>query len=209
MYANVRAARGRFQSTRPSRASTTALGSFLLPCIFQSTRPSRASTVSSKAISSFDIFQSTRPSRASTNGQQGKSYKAEISIHKALTGLDDSLGIPRFPMHISIHKALTGLDHLLIRHSIAVRHFNPQGPHGPRPSCIVDPSKRTGISIHKALTGLDKAVPVGQATCSISIHKALTGLDMSGPVSLFPDRYFNPQGPHGPRPAFPGTARAL
>ena len=33
---------------------------------------------------------------------------------------------------ISIHKALTGLDHMGCQLSAALQYFNPQGPHGPR-----------------------------------------------------------------------------
>ena len=61
-----------------------------------------------------------------------KLYSMDISIHKALTGLDKK-GSPSFiDLIISIHKALTGLD-------------------------LEESGNRdaTDISIHKALTGLD------------------------------------------------------
>ena len=56
--------------------------------IFQSTRPSRASTTMSLNPNIQIGFQSTRPSRASTdNGDELEEF-TEISIHKALAGLD-------------------------------------------------------------------------------------------------------------------------
>ena len=42
------------------------------------------------------------------------------------------LGLFVFTLHISIHKALTGLDQLLPLLSTLPEYFNPQGPHGPR-----------------------------------------------------------------------------
>ena len=101
-----------FQSTRPSRAST-ALFSLLSPSatIFQSTRPSRASTQCCRCWKiSLQIFQSTRPSRASTRERTQSTCQNEISIHKALAGLDLSFAAVRFMQVISIHKALAGLD---------------------------------------------------------------------------------------------------
>ena len=102
----------RFQSTRPSRASTRAYQSVLnWAAKFQSTRPSRASTKSSRMRrSAAKIFQSTRPSRASTPVSQPKVETVEISIHKALAGLD--------------------VFYFLSFDSDS--HFNPQGPRGPR-----------------------------------------------------------------------------
>ena len=84
---------------------------FLIPTIFQSTRPSRASTSTlttwrevveisiHKALTGLDMepkdtittieaFQSTRPSRASTCTTSFLVHPLSISIHKALTGLD-------------------------------------------------------------------------------------------------------------------------
>ena len=79
-------------------------------------------------------------------------------------------------------------------------YFNPQGPRGPRPDCLVPHDPETGfqstrpsrasteqygddgavtaISIHKALAGLDdkqRLEIIG--SFRISIHKALAGLD--------------------------------
>ena len=123
--------------------------------LFQSTRPSRASTM----IQYFSIcvvpFQSTRPSRASTQFLAVRGSSRNISIHKALTGLDD------FPV-------LSAQEHL---------HFNPQGPHGPRQRQSAYPFSSPNISIHKALTGLDGSIRSSCLPKSISIHKALTGLD--------------------------------
>ena len=57
--------------------------------IFQSTRPSRTSTVvSSNNVHQFSEFQSTRPSRTSTKYYEGAHKILDISIHEALTDLD-------------------------------------------------------------------------------------------------------------------------
>ena len=56
------------------------------------------------------LFQSTRPLRASTRPVEGVAGIWRISIHKALTGLDQ-------PKAFKTPKS---------------RHFNPQGPYGPR-----------------------------------------------------------------------------
>ena len=78
-------------------------------------------------------FQSTRPSRASTKKFAEDFKNWNISIHKALTGLDSrSRGSGR-----------------------RSQYFNPQGPHGPRLPNGVCYGSGQGISIHKALTGLD------------------------------------------------------
>ena len=81
----------------------------------------------------YQAFQSTRPSRASTADDIIKRVQKDISIHKALAGLD---------FHV-----LSGLEHQT--------HFNPQGPRGPR--LVTRPYKFCFwiISIHKALAGLD------------------------------------------------------
>ena len=82
-----------------------------------------------------------------------------------------------FQNAISIHKALAGLD---------ISGF---------------PSQRTlRISIHKALAGLDLHDSIISVYfLSISIHKALAGLDHKPFGLLSGLRYFNPQGPRGPR----------
>ena len=81
-----------------------------------------------------------------------------------------------------------------------VRHFNPQGPHGPRPPLNDIVISILPISIHKALTGLDIWVKYIPFKTIISIHKALTGLDGRRKARTRQRLYFNPQGPHGPRP---------
>ena len=55
---------------------------------FQSTRPSRASTKVGKSGAMSPGFQSTRPSRASTIFLKSSFVPDMISIHKALAGLD-------------------------------------------------------------------------------------------------------------------------
>ena len=123
-----------FQSTRPSRASTLPSQMSAGPLIkFQSTRPSRASTQVEAWMNTIPQnfnpqgprgprhwegcciiwrarFQSTRPSRASTIDRQGAIAILQISIHKALAGLDPRIQLDKF---IKIN-------------------FNPQGPRGPR-----------------------------------------------------------------------------
>ena len=81
------------------------------------------------------------------------------------------------PWDISIHKALTGLDVVLLRSGRKNVYFNPQGPHGPRQWYYLDQGGKMSISIHKALTGLDAKVFAVSQLSDISIHKALTGLD--------------------------------
>ena len=148
----------------------------------------------------YDRFQSTRPSRASTYRPYNNCRYTNISIHKALTGLDilcrchDHLcqnfnpqgphgprPPPRLPLKIP-------------------RYFNPQGPHGPRrlildllgkggifqstrpsrASTMASSSLKLGIKFQSTrpsrastVIGIDNQLSRG-----ISIHKALTGLDM-------------------------------
>ena len=100
-------------------------------------------------------FQSTRLSRASTIQFHQLTGETDISIHKALTSLDDNVmakymggddfnpqgsheprragpGDGSVGESISIHKALTSLDHQLPEYLPDVRYFNPQGSHEPR-----------------------------------------------------------------------------
>ena len=167
---------------------------------FQSTRPSRASTNTTRCITMTDTFQSTRPSRASTNISANLAKRANISIHKALTGLD--------------LKILTAI--------INRYNFNPQGPHGPRLNFTLSrqlkvefqstrPSRASTITIYEFIKLFENFNPQGPhgprpiissalaAAASISIHKALTGLDRSLGILLPQPHNFNPQGPHGPR----------
>ena len=78
-----------------------------------------------------------------------------ISIHKALTGLDYAAIYGDLHGDISIHKALTGLDVARYFSLFLLIYFNPQGPHGPRRERSYDEMAMRYISIHKALTGLD------------------------------------------------------
>ena len=101
---------------------------------FQSTRPSRAST-------SLAIFHIPVPEHFNPQGPHGPrrpnvidSADIEpISIHKALTGLDALAPLGYTVYAISIHKALTGLDFFHVSLDSMYANFNPQGPHGPRP----------------------------------------------------------------------------
>ena len=122
-----------FQSTRPSRASTSSTGrSNAAPTYFnpqgprgprpypvseqvarigfQSTRPSRASTPPRFRIAISFLFQSTRPSRASTTSS---------SVVPSSNPNFNPQG-PRGPRPGSQ------------RMGLRTHHFNPQGPRGPR-----------------------------------------------------------------------------
>ena len=155
------------------------------------------------------IFQSTRPSRAST----GRSYiqipSPGISIHKALAGLDITLHIflsSSSPFQ-STRPSRASTLHFIFSFP-ALRHFNPQGPRGPRPNPELHGHLTFTISIHKALAGLDlqllfplagqslfqstrpsrastMATRLVQVGLAISIHKALAGLDMQL-LSVYP-----------------------
>ena len=56
---------------------------------------------------------------------------------------------------ISIHKALAGLDYSAGPGSIDAKDFNPQGPRGPRQLIVGHAIQDLTISIPKALAGLD------------------------------------------------------
>ena len=181
--------------------------------LFQSTRPSRASTSICCCFLSTIAFQSTRPSRASTIRPVIVKLCNGISIHKALTGLDSSsrmrirtciyfnpqgphgprpsnLAFSSCKSFISIHKALTGLDHGQDYPGAVPPYFNPQGPHGPRHCQSLRIIEQSQISIHKALTGLDFVCYAESGFANISIHKALTGLDGgNGCCSLSDNRF--------------------
>ena len=78
--------------------------------LFQSTRLSRASTFTEQKASPVKGFQSTRLSRASTELNEDRIKGLVISIHKALTSLDEKFMLVYRYNYISIHKALTSLD---------------------------------------------------------------------------------------------------
>ena len=130
-----------FQSTRPSRASTSetetesrtaprislisipkalaGLDALLVTAplsltIFQSTRPSRASTPASSCISHPLQFQSTRPSRASTLRNPGALERTrEFQSTRPSRASTLRCSIYCLWIKISIHKALAGLDNML------------------------------------------------------------------------------------------------
>jgi len=194
-----------FQSTRPSRASTEC---------WRQGRPCQRISIH-KALTGLDAesreayqyfleFQSTRPSRAST---------WSVLISGTVPGHFNPQG-PHGPRHGAGRRPDT-----------QYRHFNPQGPHGPRrcgfherrrqvafqstrpsrASTMLEKDYKAGlnISIHKALTGLDPLPRICGHYRGISIHKALTGLDSDYKLPPKRARYFNPQGPHGPRQLSP------
>ena len=194
---------------------------------FQSTRPSRAST-------SVPGFYTSLPQYFNPQGPRGprlrfrvdSSIASTISIHKALAGLDltiahQEIGYLEF-QSTRPSRASTRKHHF---RSSKKCNFNPQGPRGPRrcPNWRPDTDKifqstrpsrastlfsrrLTGlqglfqstrpsrastkrfpfdsfcriISIHKALAGLDPmSVAVVLMFVPISIHKALAGLDLN------------------------------
>ena len=111
------------------------MSAIVLDDIFQSTRPSRASTLQltdSRRNRAYFNPQGPRGPRRYKSGL--KDTLQQISIHKALAGLD-SVGdyVIRGVNGISIHKALAGLD---------------------QKNKLNGPNK--SISIHKALAGLDE-----------------------------------------------------
>ena len=145
-----------FQSTRPSRASTTSYRLLLMRCLFQSTRPSRASTCAlNRDLLLESEFQSTRPSRASTY----------------------DCGRKPAPQKFQSTRPSRASTPFCRRSGYSSKNFNPQGPRGPRHSYkgVAEFIKR--ISIHKALAGLDELVIPLEYWAGISIHKALAGLD--------------------------------
>ena len=124
----------------------------------------------------------------------------DISIHKALAGLDATYMPTLCLPAISIHKALAGLDAPVPGSSQGPGYFNPQGPRGPRPGPPADlliwpyfnPQGPRGP---RRLCRLQH-IPLMQ----ISIHKALAGLDLLYRVLPKYGVNFNPQGPRAPRP---------
>ena len=146
----------RFQSTRPSRASTHDLcktyyyttisihkalagldSCFMLVLSksskFQSTRPSRASTLNSIRFPPFLDFNPQGPRGPRPHPGFLPSLDSSFQStrpSRASTSLAVSM---EQSDRISIHKALAGLDEKPNSLSILVIDFNPQGPRGPRP----------------------------------------------------------------------------
>ncbi len=78
---------------------------------------------------------------------------------------------------ISIHKALTGLDLLQTILNMMITAFQSTRPSRASTSLQKVHQALSAISIHKALTGLDSQIHIRTLRLDISIHKALTGLD--------------------------------
>ena len=110
----------------------------------------------------------------------------QISIHKALTGLDSYPVSCNCYSIISIHKALTGLDPVIYQDKFRFDNFNPQGPHGPRQTI----AKYCGLKMDFNPQG-----PHGPRR--------------KFPLSFWVNGYFNPQGPHGPRRFHCGSSHCL
>ena len=111
-------------------------------------------------------------------------------------------------------------------------YFNPQGPRGPRRLPVLPAYQMIGFQStrpSRASTGSGMAAvcPGGlfqstrpsrastygfftvHASAAISIHKALAGLDSICIKDCWHNRYFNPQGPRGPRPGGEQPGRGL
>ena len=170
----------KFQSTRPSRASTWGRHFFLHTHQFQSTRPSRASTVFGPVVMPTLLFQSTRPSRASTEKYDAIQEEIKISIHKALAGLDVYIiKMYKSTQKISIHKALAGLDLYEEPYPPAEEEFQ-----------STRPSRASTLGYRIDDISYDDFNPQGPRgprhylminlsnIFCISIHKALAGLDI-------------------------------
>ena len=168
----------KFQSTRPSRASTSNLfGPFNLFFYFnpQGPRGPRPGVLCHKPI--INEFQSTRPSRASTL----------FVIFLYPYWLNFNPQGPRGPRH----------RRSLFRFYLA--DFNPQGPRGPRPFMQVWNAEGYGFQSTRPSRASTNIFLLCLRNTGISIHKALAGLDMNLFLSLGDICNFNPQGPRGPR----------
>ena len=100
-----------------------------------------------------------------------------ISIHKALAGLDRlSQQVGRLFM-ISIHKALAGLDNGGTGGTTSVSNFNPQGPRGPRLRILSGIVLDDIFQSTRPSRASTEAEAAEAAIFTISIHKALAGLD--------------------------------
>ena len=148
---------------------------------FQSTRPSRASTLSPIKALTIPLFQSTRPSRASTQVLGRAARHLRISIHKALAGLDyDAARKCTYVVSISIHKALAGLDESWRQSAHPLwLYFNPQGPRGPRQDKVARLSFFLYFNPQGPRGPRRELLIINRDVLLISIHKALAGLDLS------------------------------
>ena len=127
-----------------------------------------------------NLFQSTRPSRAST--ARDVAFKL-------------------FTVNISIHKALAGLDITPTNTASSPEYFNPQGPRGPRPLTDAVDYLPVDFNPQGPRGPRRKVLPPFNCIINISIHKALAGLDSMRTTYTGFVGNFNPQGPRGPRRA--------
>ena len=79
--------------------------------------------------------------------------------------------------NISIHKALAGLDEPQRPLVCTGYHFNPQGPCGPRPFAASSISTRGSFQSTRPLRASTYLTFGKDVIPNISIHKALAGLD--------------------------------
>ena len=124
-----------FQSTRPIRGATRALGRPLFILI---------------------LFQSTRPIRGATKALVGHQVAADISIHAPHTGRDPhQLRQLRHDLVISIHAPHTGRDRKVRAIANPVRDISIHAPHTGRDLLKDVPAPDKDISIHAPHTGRD------------------------------------------------------
>src|SRR5690554_924986 len=83
-----------FQSTRPIRSATNALGFPSATDLFQSTRPIRGATPESSLPVYSCLFQSTRPIRGATFDLYKHSRFFNVSIHAPHTRRDNQFSMP-------------------------------------------------------------------------------------------------------------------
>ena len=144
---------------------------------FQSTRPSRASTPQKHRSAPIICYFNPQGPRGPRLSSISLILIWWISIHKALAGLDFYGGYDNLAVSISIHKALAGLDHTFLFSAFIGFKFQSTRPSraSTLPLRLYEIFFR--ISIHKALAGLDISDGGGCRYQPISIHKALAGLD--------------------------------
>ena len=155
---------------------------------FQSTRPSRASTIVRRPyLAILFRFQSTRPSRASTWCVSSWVRVPLFQSTRPSRASTLCLGMMTDIRPISIHKALAGLDLRVL------------------------PPWRSGVLFQSTRPSRASTMWITSFLVKyfISIHKALAGLDRSRTYRHRSNRYFNPQGPRGPRRDWEGIGQLI
>ena len=171
---------GKFQSTRPSRASTTRPGTYNKSFWhFNPQGPRGPRPVDTQGLVVGGGFQSTRPSRASTTLMTR--YRSGANNFNPQGPRGPRRLLPWFFSGfspISIHKALAGLDLDTVHSNGGLSQFQSTRPSRASTGATGEDFNRLRISIHKALAGLDYLESQTRLRhIEISIHKALAGLD--------------------------------